>query len=93
MTLQELANKLSEIYIFDYLTFDSDLDIGPRMIIWKGKPKWQRSLKWYPGKDFSAYAVAGMSNPYYMKVDIDLSEYADDKGNIDYSKCIVEVKQ
>lgn len=83
LTLKELAQRLRKIFRFRYLTVDYDF---PALLIsmWNeesvfGFSRWDRSTG-YVG-EFSENALSRSLN---------LSEYADENGEIDYSRCIVE---
>ena len=92
MTLNELAKELKKIIAFDCITVHKNWCQEPAIFLWGGMPEyspaqdvggWQRVI----GKSnalcwFGAYSIIGGLN---------LSEYTDADGNIDYSKCIVEV--
>lgn len=85
LTLTELAHELRNIFKFRYLTVDYDYPAS-LMSMWDEKPEfgfscWDRSTG-YLG-DFSTSA---------LNIELNLSEYADENGDIDYSKCIVEVE-
>ncbi len=84
-TLRTLALELRKIFKFRYLTIDYDYPAS-LMGMWYEKPEfgfscWDRSTG-YLG-DFSTSA---------LNIELNLSEYKDADGNIDYSKCIVEVE-
>lgn len=93
MTLSELAYDLKKIIAFDYITVHKNWCQEPEIFLWDGKPEysptqdvggWQRVI----GKSkalcwFGVYSIIGGLN---------LSEYKNEDGNIDYSKCIVEVE-
>ena len=81
MTLKELAQKLSKIFRFRYLTVSTTRVIK----MWDAKPLFDKA---WLGTD--EYGSLGMLI-YHKECALDLSEYADADGNIDYSKCIVEV--
>lgn len=83
MTLTELADKLKEIFEFDYLTIN---DSGA-IYIWRGaRPKYK-----YDTWECDFHKTSIVLEVFPSAIDIDLSEYTDENGNIDYSKCIVEV--
>lgn len=92
MTLTEFAVELKNILRFRWLT----LDYTGYITLWNNKPKytadWKGSKKtWQRGND----PLCGMSGyifPNAVGGALDLEEYADENGNIDYSKCIVEVE-
>lgn len=93
MTLKELAQELKKTIAFDYMTMHKNWCENPIILLYGGKPRYSR------GGDIGGWCtVAGKSrvicsiNAYSVIGGIQLSEYADDQGNIDYSKCIVEVE-
>ena len=93
MTLAELAHAIKKIIAFDYMTVHKNWCKEPVVFLWSGKPKyrkpndvggWQRdSGKSHEVCWFGVYSIIGGLN---------LSEYKDADGQIDYSKCIVEVE-
>lgn len=104
MTLTELAHKLREIFKFDILTYsaweDGDCYVTEQLdeiILW-----YRRVLDALPEYDDTAnnfyggaeiIALLNISSMSAMISEaLDLSEYKDENGKIDYSKCIVEVE-
>lgn len=90
MTLSELANELRKIFNFDCLTaecIDSDINF----CMWEGKPSWDE--RGWSIKDCSETYAENSFWSFQLTNEVDLSEYKDADGNIDYSKCIVEVKR
>ena len=87
MTLKELARELRKVFIFDYVTIDDDGTITS----WRGKPLYISTIGVW---DCNAYlgSLDIFHTDISCTVDLDLSEYADENGEIDYSKCIVEVE-
>ena len=93
MTLTELARELRKVFRFKYLT------------VFK-YPRWEYAYIALYGvkpsflhrgglKEWSFMGNSGGNvgfDAYNLSVDLDLSEYADADGEIDYSKCIVEVE-
>lgn len=88
MTLEELAKKLREVFEFRYLTVHKNWCRRPTVWMWNGKPKYicPNDIGGWSG----AHCVGSFEQDYVMP--LDLSEYADENGEIDYSKCIVEVE-
>ena len=83
MTLKELAQELRKIFPFKFLTYDYEENCLRTIKLWLNKPVF---------KDGNYIGVC--VNCFYAKnlaVALDLSEYADESGEIDYSRCIVEV--
>ena len=99
LTLTELAYELRKILKFGYLTLDA-VDDGdcayPDMItLWVDEPYYESSdkqfeLQWNYDKKSGAIIMIPISS---LQIDINLSEYKDEYGDIDYSKCIVEVEE
>lgn len=103
MTLEELAHELRKIFKFDILTYSAYEDCDcyatyqkESIILWQRNspealPEYD-ATGFYFDVDGNVYALFEILN---MGANIswilDLSEYADENGNIDYSKCIVEV--
>ena len=98
MTLTELAYKLRKLFGFKYLTLDAFVHygdiIGPNIItLWVVEPYYddedkQFEFLWNQDRKTGAIFDIPVSS---LSVNLDLSEYKDADGNIDYSKCIVEV--
>lgn len=104
MTLKELARELRKLFEFDILTYsaweDGDCYVTEQLdeiILW-----WRRVPDALPEYDDTAGNFYGdaevlallkiSSMSAMISESLDLSEYADENGNIDYSKCIVEVE-
>ena len=86
MTLKELAHEMRKIFKFDYLTCEGCGDLRD-YIIWLDKPE-------YIGDGWTRYSISDvllLFESCRLAIQIDLSEYADENGDIDYSRCIVEV--
>ena len=87
ITLTELAKELRKLFRFKYLTVSEDWPL-PTIIMWGGKVE-------YDGRGWNMIAPKsyyGSFNVSALCSNLDLSEYTDENGNIDYSKCIVEVE-
>ena len=84
MTLKELARELRRIFKFKYLTAESVE--GKIVALWDGKPFFT-GYEWH----FIDKAQCVIDIRFHHIPVLDLSEYADEDGEIDYSKCIVEV--
>ena len=90
MTLKELARELRKLFEFKYLTCDGCGDQRD-YCIWLDKPEYTRD-------GWIVYTISSVVNSlllfesYKLAIQLDLSEYKDADGNIDYSKCIVEVE-
>lgn len=86
MTLNELAKKMSEVIRFRYATASLSGGIN----FWTGhRPKFNELERWWDCNFSVTSLVCETWTPY---VDLDLSEYKDADGNIDFSRAIVEVK-
>ena len=86
MTLTELAQELRKIFKFRYLTVSEDWPL-PTIIMWGGKVEYD-GRGWNMIEPKSYYGSFNVSS---LCTKLDLSEYADENGVIDYSRCIVEV--
>ena len=98
MTLTELAHELRKLFGFKYLTLDAFVHygdiIGPNIItLWVVEPYYddedkQFEFLWNQDRKTGAIFDIPVSS---LSVNLDLLEYKDADGNINYSKCIVEV--
>ena len=98
MTLTELAHELRKLFGFKYLTLDAFVHygdiIGPNIItLWVVEPYYddedkQFEFLWNKDRKTGAIFDIPVSS---LSVNLDLLEYKDADGNINYSKCIVEV--
>ena len=82
MTLTELAHELRKLFDFKYLTVNTTRVIK----MWDTKPLFDKT--WLRTDDYGSLGML----IYHKECSLDLSEYSDADGNIDYSKCIVEVE-
>ena len=85
MTQKELARELRKIFKFKYLTAESVE--GKIVALWDGKPFFT-GYEWH----FTDKAQCVIDIRFHHIPVLNLSEYRDADGNIDYSKCIVEVE-
>ena len=92
MTLTELAHELRKVFDLRYLTansycYDSDRF---KIMIWFGRyrPKYDITEGWINSSPLSNYVVIYWND---LGIEIDFSEYENEFGYIDFSKCIVEV--
>ena len=90
MTLNELAKELRKLFEFKYLTCDGCGDQRD-YCIWLDKPEYTRD-GWIVYTTSSVVNSSLLFESYKLAIQLDLSEYEDADGNIDYSKCIVEVE-
>lgn len=86
LTLMGLARELRKLFDFKYLTCD-DYDQQIDFCIWQDKPYFT-DHEW---KTDPPRAMSLLIEPDLLIASVDLSEYADESGAIDYSRCIVEV--
>lgn len=88
LTLEELAQELRKIFIFKYLiAHKSGVELF--IVMYVTRPEFITQYKiWDRGKPAAPCPIAASED---LRCDIDLSEYKDENGEIDYSKCIVEV--
>lgn len=84
LTLNELARELRKLFKFKYLTVSPYRE---EVLLWWDKPE-SDGFYWWATE--TCTQVAFYSD--VLSVPINLSEYKDADGNIDYSKCIVEVE-
>ena len=84
LTLTELARELRKIFRFKYLTVSPYRE---EVLLWWDKPE-SDGFYWWATETCTQVAFYSA----VLSVPIDLSEYKDADGNIDYSKCIVEVE-
>ena len=88
MTLEELAYELRKVFRFRYLTAHrSGVELFLRM--YAKEPSFFETYSVWGEKDAVFFPIAVSED---LRVDVDLSGYRDADGNIDYSKCIVEVE-
>ena len=93
ITLAELAKKLRELFEFRWLTYDRRGDDWYIINLWISKPIYQSGI-WWPKKNEEWLRQVSIDR-FAIRSDItlDLTEIPSDAdGNIDYSKCIVEVE-
>ena len=85
LTLKELAHVLKKDFKFRYLTVTDDWPMSTVMM-WSKKPQYDRGWNIvFSNSYLGSFNCVAVRN-------IDLSEYKDENGEIDYSKCIVEVE-
>ena len=88
LTLKELVRETRRLFGFEYLT--CEFYGGNRCYVisfWNGKPEW-RDVSWWCCDKCDLIGDIKL----YKSAELDLSEYRDADGIIDYSKCIVEVE-
>lgn len=85
LTLKELTCELRKIFKFKYLTVSNTN--GCCINVWKYfKPEWNESDEEWIGC-YLAFDIY----PDELICELDFSEYVDADGDVDFSKCIVEV--
>lgn len=89
MTLTELAKKLRKIFRFKYLTVEIAI-YNPYFCLWTERPYWNGKY-WGAKEDGQKHLVTDFLD-FEIVESIDLSEYKEENGEIDYSRCIVEVE-
>ena len=88
MTLTELAREMRKLFEFDYVTVDANESIT----FWVRKPLYISMCGlWERNAYLDSWDIFNID--FSSAVNLDLSEHKDENGNIDYSKCIVEVKE
>ena len=86
LTLTELARETRKLFEFDYVTVDAEGSIT----FWVRKPLYISMCGlWERNAYLDSWDIFNID--ISSAVNLDLSEYKDAGGNIDYSKCIVEV--
>ena len=94
MTLKELAQELRKIVRFKYLTVSPDVCGCPAEIYcWTSiRPAYNAKGRMWIISQEGYQTIACSFEAWHLEKSLDLSEYKDADGNIDYSKCIVEVE-
>lgn len=82
MTLRELADELKNIFDFKYITVEE------RGLIFLHNTEY--GIPYYENGWWYMSVVVSFSDER-LKEKLDLSEYMDENGFVDYSKCIIEV--
>ena len=86
LTLTELAREMRKLFEFDYVTVDANESIT----FWVRKPLYISMCGlWERNTYLNSWDIFDID--FSSAVNLDLSEYADESGEIDYSRCIVEV--
>lgn len=88
LTLKELAHELRKIFKFGCLTAERPIH-NLYFALWNQKPVWNGE-SWRPADNSDRHIVADFFE-FEIVGNLDLSEYTDKHGEIDYSRCIVEV--
>lgn len=99
LTLTELAHELRKLFKFKYLAYGEIFAWGGcYLVLTIGELPLELRVRDVGGEGVPCYihewTSDGVTNgflPEDLAVSIDLSEYADENGEIDYSRCIVEV--
>ena len=89
VTLQELADWLSQGIAFDYLTAHYE-DGACVVCLWlgSGAPAFADGAWWHCDRTECVIEISD----YYLLPNLDLSEYQDENGEIDYGKCIIKCR-
>ena len=85
-----VARELRKIFKFKYLTAERPIH-SLYFALWNQKPVWNGE-SWRPADNSDRHIVADFFE-FEIVGNLDVSEYRDADGNIDYSKCIVEVAE
>lgn len=88
LTLKELAHDLRKVLKFRYLTAERPIH-NLYFALWNQKPVWNGE-SWRPADNSDRHIVADFFE-FEIVGNLDVFEYRDADGNIDYSRCIVEV--
>lgn len=91
MTLTELAKKLHEIFDFKYITA-SKYNEYYLLVLHDGEhglPTYDEEEDRWNDDDYTGVLQCFLSK--ILKNKLDLNEYVDEDGYINYSKCIVEI--
>ena len=93
LTLKELARELRKVFRFKYLTVSPDFCGCPMKIYcWTSiRPTYNAKGRMWIISQEGSQTIASSFEAWHLEKSLDLSEYKDADGNIDYSKCIVEV--
>ena len=93
LTLTELACELRKVFKFRYLTVSPDFCGCPiEIYCWMSiHPTYNaKGRMWIISQEGSQTIVSSLE-AWHLEKNLNLSEYADENGVIDYSRCIVEV--
>lgn len=95
MTLSEFAYELRKIFKFKYLTVSPDVCGCPMKIYcWASiRPAYNKKGRMWLISHEGSCTIVSHFEEWNLENSLDLSEYADKDGKIDYSKCIVEVSE
>lgn len=90
MTLTELANGLRKIFDFNYITVHARINFSV-VTLWKSKDR----PYFYPNEWNTLYCddFVGAFDLNCLTKNLDLSEYADESGKVDYSRCMVDLSE
>ena len=89
VTLQELADWLSQVIAFEHLTVHYE-DGAFVVCLWlgSGAPAFADGVWWHCDRTECVMEISD----YYLLPNLDLSEYSDEYGKIDYGKCIIKCR-
>ena len=96
-TLQALAKELLRVFDFNYLTVDiKNVRLWSRKPIFQPDPYGTQFGKWVADRNGiynKKQCVIEKLSADSMRYPLDLSEYENEFGHPDFSKCIVEVEE
>ena len=93
LTLRELAREMRKLFEFKYLTVSPDFCGCPiEIYCWTSiRPTYNAKGRMWIISQEGSQTIAGSFEAWHLEKNLNLSEYADENGVIDYSRCIVEV--
>ena len=93
MTLKELAREMRKLFKFKYLTVSPDFCGCPiEIYCWTSiRPTYNAKGRMWIISQEGSQTIMSSFEAWHLEKSLDLSEYADESGEIDYSRCIVEV--
>ena len=94
LTLRELARELRNVFKFKYLTVSPDICGVPMEIYcWTSiRPTYNAKGRMWIISQEGSQTIMSSFDAWNLEKSLDLSEYKDEDGNVDYEKCIVEVE-
>ena len=93
LTLKELAREMRKLFKFKYLTVSPDFCGCPiEIYCWTSiRPTYNAKGRMWIISQEGSQTIMSSFEAWHLEKSLDLSEYADESGEIDYSRCIVEV--
>lgn len=94
MTLTELAHELRKIFNFRWLTLDENNGIDLWMCLADNDPpKFSGDYFLWCSESPKTWAICTIDfDEKFFAINLDFPEYKNENGEIDYSRCIVEVE-